>query len=57
MSFSVPNGIKIPPSLRNIYKELEADKEITKFKAPDHGNLESWAKQGIFLLNATLTVQ
>jgi uracil-DNA glycosylase len=54
LSFSVPEGIKIPPSLRNIYKELAADlgKPI-----PISGNLEHWAKQGVLLLNATLTVQ
>ena len=54
LSFSVPRGIKIPPSLRNIYKELESD--IAGFKAPKHGCLEAWVKQGVFLLNAFLTV-
>jgi uracil-DNA glycosylase len=54
LSFSVPSGIKIPPSLRNIYKELREDLDIT---TPDHGNLEGWAKQGVLLLNATLTVR
>ena len=58
LSFSVPNEItKIPPSLKNIYKELENDPEILGFKTPSHGNLEAWAKQGVFLLNATLTVR
>ncbi len=53
LAFSVPNGIKIPPSLRNIYKELESDLGIAPRTS---GNLESWAKQGVLLLNATLTV-
>lgn len=53
LSFSVPKGIKIPPSLKNIYKELESD---LNFSIPNHGNLESWAKQGVLLLNAILTV-
>jgi len=55
LAFSVPHGVKIPPSLRNMYKELESD--ISGFKAPDHGCLEKWAKQGVLLLNATLTVR
>jgi len=54
LSFSVPKGEKIPPSLRNIYKELKEDLGI---KPPEHGNLLSWAKQGVLLLNATLTVR
>ena len=54
LCFSVPHGIKIPPSLVNIYKEMESDLGI---KSPQHGNLEKWAKQGVFLLNATLTVR
>lgn len=54
LSFSVPKGIKAPPSLQNIFKELESDLQI---KAPDHGCLLSWAKQGVLLLNATLTVR
>lgn len=54
LSFSVPEGIKIPPSLRNIYKELASDLNVT---TPTQGNLTSWAKQGVFLLNATLTVR
>jgi uracil-DNA glycosylase len=54
LSFSVPDGVKIPPSLRNIYKELESDLGI---KSPEAGNLEHWATQGVLLLNATLTVQ
>jgi len=54
MSFSVPEGIKIPPSLRNIYKELASDLSIT---TPEHGHLASWAKQGVLLLNSVLTVE
>lgn len=45
-----------PPSLRNIYKELEADPNVN-FSRPWHGNLEYWAKQGVFLLNSVLTVR
>lgn len=55
LSFSVPEGIAIPPSLRNIYKELAAD--IPDFQIPAHGNLTKWADQGVLLLNATLTVR
>ncbi len=54
LSFSVPEGIKPPPSLTNIYKELKSD---IGFVIPKHGNLEAWAKQGVLLLNATLTVR
>ena len=55
LSFSVPKGIKPPPSLLNIYKEIEADLGV---KMPrNYGNLEAWAKQGVFLLNAALTVK
>lgn len=54
LSFSVCKGVKIPPSLRNIFKELESD---LGYPPPHHGNLESWAKQGVFLLNSTLTVR
>ncbi len=54
LSFSVPDGVKIPPSLRNIYKELHRDLGMT---TPISGNLEAWAKQGILLLNASLTVR
>lgn len=54
LCFSVPPGIVPPPSLKNIYKELQSDVGIT---IPSHGNLESWAAQGILLLNATLTVR
>lgn len=55
LSFSVQKGIAIPRSLSNIYKELKTD--IPGFTIPTHGNLEEWAKQGILLLNATLTVR
>lgn len=55
LSFSVPAGIAIPPSLRNIYSELVTD--IPGFKYPNHGNLSKWAEQGVLLLNATLTVR
>lgn len=53
LSFSVKDGVKTPPSLQNMYKEIQADlgKDI-----PESGNLERWAKQGVLLLNATLTV-
>ncbi|MBM7552538.1 uracil-DNA glycosylase [Thalassobacillus pellis] len=53
-SFSVQPGIDIPPSLKNIFKELEADQGIT---APNHGFLKSWAEQGVLLLNNVLTVR
>lgn len=55
LSFSVQKGIAIPKSLINIYKELATD--IHGFTKPTHGNLESWAEQGVLLLNATLTVR
>ena len=55
LSFSVNNGVKVPPSLKNIFKELESD--IPGFKAPESGNLENWAKQGVLMLNSLLTVQ
>ena len=54
LSFSVPEGVKVPPSLQNIYKEIEVDLGIKKDFT--NGNLESWAKQGVLLLNAILTV-
>jgi len=54
LSFSVPPGVRIPPSLVNIYKELQADLGISP--AP-HGFLEAWAKQGVLLLNSVLTVE
>jgi uracil-DNA glycosylase len=54
MCFSVKRGVRVPPSLRNVYKELDADLGIP---APDHGNLQAWADQGVLLLNAVLTVR
>ena len=54
LSFSVQPGVKIPPSLNNIYKELQSDLGISPVK---HGNLVSWAKQGVLLLNTVLTVR
>lgn len=54
LSFSVPDGQAHPPSLRNIFKELQAD---VQKPIPSSGNLTSWAQQGVLLLNATLTVQ
>jgi uracil-DNA glycosylase len=55
LSFSVQKGMAIPRSLSNIYKELKTD--IPGFTIPPHGKLEEWAKQGVLLLNATLTVR
>src|ERR1043166_1288835 len=54
LCFSVNDGVPLPPSLRNIFKELEND--IEGFRIPISGNLENWAKQGVLLLNAVLTV-
>jgi len=54
LSFSVPNGVKTPPSLRNIFKELQTDLNVP---VSPNGNLSHWAKQGILLLNTTLTVR
>ena len=54
LSFSVKRGVKIPPSLVNIYKELKSDLGV---ETPSHGDLSSWAEQGVLLLNATLTVR
>ncbi len=54
LSFSVLPGVRVPPSLRNIYKELESDLGI---KPVNHGYLEKWAKQGVLLLNSVLTVR
>ncbi len=54
LCFSVLDGVKTPPSLQNIYKEIESD---IGTPIPDGGNLERWAKQGVLLLNATLTVE
>lgn len=55
LSFSVQKGIGLPPSLQNIFKELQTD--IQGFKFPSHGDLTHWADQGVLLLNATLTVE
>ena len=55
LCFSVNDGIKIPPSLRNIFREINDDLDLVF--SPTSGNLERWAKQGILLLNATLTVR
>ncbi len=54
LSFSVPEGVSIPPSLRNIYQELESDLNI---KPSKNGNLTHWATQGVLLLNSVLTVE
>ncbi len=54
LSFSVPPGVPVPPSLLNIYKEIETDLGIPR---PDHGYLIPWAQQGVLLLNAVLTVE
>ena len=54
LCFSVKDGIKHPPSLKNIFKEMATDLNI---EIPQSGNLEKWAKQGVLLLNATLTVR
>ena len=54
LCFSVPKGIAQPPSLINIFKELNSDLGIP---IPNHGNLEHWTEQGVLLLNATLTVR
>ena len=55
LSFSVRPGVKVPPSLANMYKELVAD--IDGFTPPSHGYLQSWAEQGVLLLNTVLTVE
>ena len=54
LCFSVRPGVRVPPSLRNIHAELHDDLGLP---IPDHGNLEQWAKSGVLLLNATLTVR
>lgn len=54
LSFSVPDGVKVPPSLKNIYKELNRDLNIS---VPVSGNLQAWAEQGVLLLNSCLTVR
>jgi uracil-DNA glycosylase len=55
LSFSVQKGVTPPPSLKNIFKELQED--IPGFQFPSHGDLTKWANQGVLLLNATLTVR
>lgn len=55
LCFSVNEGVKVPPSLVNMYKELITD--IDGFVRPEHGNLASWAKQGVLMLNTVLTVE
>jgi uracil-DNA glycosylase len=55
LSFSVPNGVALPPSLRNIYKELADDLGLRS--VPEKGDLSAWAKQGVLLINAVLTVE
>lgn len=54
LSFSVPEGVKMPPSLANIYQELASDLGTVR---PAHGNLEHWARQGVLMLNNSLTVE
>jgi uracil-DNA glycosylase len=54
LSFSVPQTVKAPPSLVNVYKEIKADLDLP---IPTHGDLTAWAQQGVFLLNAILTVE
>jgi uracil-DNA glycosylase len=54
LSFSVPQGVPPPPSLKNIFKEIKSDLDLP---VPEHGCLIKWAKQGVLLLNAILTVQ
>ena len=54
LCFSVQDGVRQPPSLKNIFKELNAD---LKIKPPSHGNLQAWAEQGVLLLNSVLTVE
>lgn len=54
LCFSVPRGVRVPPSLKNIYKEQVEDIGVT---LPDHGDLTAWANQGVLLLNAMLTVE
>ena len=54
LCFSVRPGVEVPPSLANIHAEMETDLGLPR---PDHGNLDAWARQGVLLLNATLTVR
>ncbi|QQX81223.1 uracil-DNA glycosylase [Shewanella sp. KX20019] len=55
LCFSVQKGVKVPPSLANMYKELASD--IEGFTIPEHGNLLTWAQQGVLMLNTVLTVE
>lgn len=55
LCFSVQHGVAVPPSLKNIYKEIKSN--YPTFSIPTHGNLQHWATQGVFLLNAILTVE
>ena len=55
LAFSVNENVALPPSLKNIFKELSAD--IQNYQVPMHGDLSRWAKQGVFLLNTVLTVE
>lgn len=54
LAFSVPRGVRVPPSLANVYKELKSDLGISR---PDHGDLTAWAAQGVLLLNTSLSVE
>lgn len=54
LAFSVPRGVPVPPSLRNVLRELEADLGVP---APDHGDLTAWADRGVLLLNTSLSVR
>jgi len=56
LCFSIPKNVKIPPSLRNMYKCLNNDPNVKNFKVPLHGDLTKWAEQGVFLINTVLTV-
>lgn len=57
LCFSVNKGVKVPPSLVNMYKCLEQDPKVTGFKKPNHGDLTKWADQGVLLINTVLTVE
>ncbi len=57
LCFSVVRGAKVPPSLGNIYKQIQGEYGENVFSIPSHGDLSSWARQGVLLLNTTLTVQ
>ena len=56
LSFSVPHGVKIPASLKNVFKSMQQDPNLS-FNPPQHGDLSPWARQGVFLLNSVLTVR